>query len=101
MLYWVWRLKAGTLDVRCYVTFDEKLAKAEKAASAAWKRYEDASHAASVIGSQASISRARKGYLLAERLGQQAATLRTQARAWEAEDRLRAHQRSLEDDFWA
>ncbi len=83
------------------MTFDEKLKKAEKAAEAAWKRSAEAAQAASVIGSATSVSRARKGYLLAERLGQQAATLRTQARAWEAEDRLRAHQRSLEDDFWA
>lgn len=100
MLYWVWCLKAGTLDVRCSMTFDEKLAKAEKAASAAWRRYEDASHAASVIGSSASISRARRAYLAAHRLGEQAATLRAQAKAWEAEDKMRRFQNDLEADFW-
>lgn len=82
------------------MTFDEKLEKAEKAAEAAWKRHEEAAHAASVIGSSASISRARRAYLTAHRLGEAAATLRTQAKSWQAEDKMRRFQNDLEADFW-
>jgi hypothetical protein len=83
------------------MTFNEKLEKAEKAAAAAWRRSEEAAQAASVIGSLASQARARRAYLTAERLGEAAATLRAQARAWESQDKMRTHQHELEADFWA